>query len=267
MTLNSNISEACKQKQMLKVIIGIDNFDISDIMRKVKAAHVGGATYIDISANCRIIDEVKFVAPSLPVCVSSIDVNELVSCYDSGADMLELGNFDTFYARGISFSSQQILDLTNELLSRIPDASICATIPHTLSLIKQLDLAKRLEQMGVDMIQTEGISSRYEVYDKLSNSIKKASASLSSTAMLSDYLTIPVTCSSGINSLNAPLAISYGASGVGIGSFLHHFDHSLDLSHEIFRIMKSIKNNYNMDESIYSSYFELDRPYVRNLIH
>nr|SCW22937.1 Hypothetical protein ycf23 [Nemalion sp. H.1444] len=262
MTLHSSISKACEQKQMLKVIIGIDNFNVSNVMHKVKAAHVGGATYIDISANLQIIDEVKAVVPSLPVCVSSIDIDELVSCYDAGADMLELGNFDIFYDRGISFSPQQILDLASKLLIRIPDASICATIPHKLSLVQQIDLAKTLESIGVDMIQTEGISSKYKICDKLSNSIKRSSASLCSTAVLSTYLTIPIVCSSGINSLSAPLAMLYGASGIGVGSFFDHFDRTLFLSHEIARIMKSIEHSCNIDNSIGSSYFKLDSPYL-----
>nr|YP_009314480.1 Hypothetical protein ycf23 [Liagoropsis maxima]SCW22734.1 Hypothetical protein ycf23 [Liagoropsis maxima] len=252
MVLNNIIYKACKQKRALKSIIGIGNFKLADIVPKLKASEVAGATYVDIAASEQIVYELKNIT-SLPLCVSSIDIDELVSCYHAGADMLEVGNFDIFYNQDINFSQKQIIDLTKELISKVPNASICVTIPHKLKMMEQLALGQRLEKLGVDMIQTEGISSKLNSNIGLCGSMQSASATLSSTAILSTYLNIPIICSSGMNSLNAPIAISCGASAVGVGSFFNNFTSLLDLSKEINSMVYSMENTQYLHYAIEDS--------------
>jgi hypothetical protein len=120
------------------------------------------------------------------------------------------------------------------------------TIPHTLELKEQISLAQKLEALGIDMIQTEGISSKIQSNSRLINSLNNASASLSSTYVLAKFTNIPIISSSSINPLSAPIAISYGASGVGIGSFLSNFHYPLDMSLVIRSIIQSMNDNLDL---------------------
>lgn len=241
MPLHPKLDAAFQKSQVLKVIIGLSNFNLLDTIKKVQAAELGNATYIDIAANVDILQEVRQIS-SLPICVSSIDIEELVLCYKAGADIIEIGNFDVFYEKGIAFSENQVLEMTKELITKTPGSTICVTIPHTLNFSTQIRLAQQLEHLGVDLIQTEGISTKANSFNYLDQSICNASAALSGTYVFSKYVSIPIISSSGINSLTAPMAISYGASGVGIGSFLNTFSNSKELSSNIQSIVSSLND-------------------------
>lgn len=241
MALHPLIYKACLNRQAFKVILGLNNFNLKDIIAKVKAAEVGGATYIDVAANPILVREICQIS-SLPVCVSSIDVDNLNECFQAGAHMIEIGNFDIFYERGIQFSFRQIVDLALEVMEKIPEAPICVTVPHHLDLKHQIELATFLERMGVSMIQTEGVGSKCYQKSYLLDSLKSASSALSSTLAITSSVNVPVIAASGINSLTAPIAISYGASGIGIASFLDTFPDSLELSNQIYAIVNSVNH-------------------------
>lgn len=243
MALHYQIKEACNNKKILKVIIGLDNFNLEDTVCKVQSAERAGATYVDIAANVQILKEIKCIT-SIPVCVSSINIDELIACSAEGADILEVGNFDIFYAKGLRFSKNQVFNLAKDLRTKLPEACICVTIPHKLSLDEQISLAKQLEDIRIDLIQTEGYSSQnYHSDNNLVHTISNASASLSSTYAFSKYISIPIISSSGMNPLTAPIAISYGASGVGIGSFFNSSSSSFLRSKNIGSVVYSIHNS------------------------
>lgn len=243
------------------MILGLGNFNLREIMKAVQAAEIGGATYIDIAANVEILKEIKAIS-TLPICVSSIDIDELCCCFRAGADILEIGNFDIFYAKGISFSKKQVFDLTSELKYKAPNASICVTIPHTLPLEEQITLAQQVEGLGIDLLQTEGISSHIYLNNDLLNSVENASIALSSTAVFAQYVKIPIISASGINPLTAPIAISYGASGIGIGSFFCSFSNTLALARNITAIMSSLSSSVSTDYDICDFVFSYTRPVV-----
>nr|YP_010988356.1 hypothetical protein UYM82_pgp023 [Rhodochorton tenue]WOK79552.1 hypothetical protein [Rhodochorton tenue] len=249
MALHYKIKEACKKKQILKIIIGLDNFNLSDTVTKVQAAERAGATYVDIAANVEILQEIQAIS-SLPVCVSSIDIEELFNCSKAGADMLEIGNFDIFYSKGITFSKTQVFNLARDLKNKLPQASICVTIPHKLSLQNQIILAKMLEDLGIDLIQTEGCSSQRYTNNHLVNSISNASSALSSTYVFAKYIKTPIISSSGIHPLTAPMAISYGASGIGIGSFFNSCSSPLLRSKNIGSLVYSMQNSLSLNYEI-----------------
>lgn len=249
MALHPKIDQALKKRQVLKVILGLSNFNVKNIIRKVQAAEIGGATYIDIAANPEIIKEVRKIS-QIPICVSSIDIDELYKCFIEGADILEIGNFDIFYGKNISFTSQQIIDLTKELLSRAPDASICVTVPHSLNINEQILLAKQLQNLGIDMIQTEGISSKLSSTNHLFDSIYHASAALSSTYIFGKYTDLPIISSSGLNTLTTPVALAYGASGVGIGSFFDSANTILDMTIRIQNVIQAMYSYHSIDSQL-----------------
>nr|YP_009315706.1 Hypothetical protein ycf23 [Trichogloeopsis pedicellata]SCW24364.1 Hypothetical protein ycf23 [Trichogloeopsis pedicellata] len=255
--LNDVLGKAYEDKQVLKTIIGIDNFNILNSLQKIRAAEVGGSTYIDLAANVDLLLAVRSLV-SLPLCVSSICIQELHDCYDAGANILEIGNFDVFYRKNIYLTGQQIFNTSKELRLRCPNALVSVTIPHTLTFSNQLSLAKSLQDLGVDMIQTEGFSSKLINTSNMANALKYASAALCSTLTFADALSIPVISSSGITPLTAPMAISFGACGVGIGSFFNTCQSSLDLSKQISEIIYSLKTESGTSKCMYNASIKKD---------
>ncbi|KAJ0017363.1 hypothetical protein Pint_10015 [Pistacia integerrima] len=51
---------------------------------------------------------------------------------------VEIGNYDSFYEKGIVFSPEQILNLTMETKRILPSVTLSVTVPHTLSLPDQV---------------------------------------------------------------------------------------------------------------------------------
>jgi len=51
MTVHLKLAQALTQKNALKVISGLNNFDQPQVTAVVKAAEAGGATFVDIAAN------------------------------------------------------------------------------------------------------------------------------------------------------------------------------------------------------------------------
>ena len=85
--------QALEEKRAVKVIAGIDNFDIENIKKVVSSAETAHATAVDICAREDIIKEIRSMT-DLPLFVSSIVPSELVKAVDLGADAIELGNFE-----------------------------------------------------------------------------------------------------------------------------------------------------------------------------
>lgn len=225
--LNKKLSSAFKLKSVIKVITGLNNVNLQHIIQITKASEIAGADYIDTIANPKVVRILKSLT-KLPICVSSIDPLELYNCILAGADLVEIGNFDIFYKKNILFSSSQILELAIQTRALIKHKDISVTIPSTLNLRSQVYLAKQLQIIGVNIIQTEGFadySSRNIIpiinnylSENILTSIYFSSISLFSTYVISKSVDIPVVSSSGINNLSSTMAFFYGASGIGIGS-------------------------------------------------
>jgi hypothetical protein len=164
-------------------------------------------------------------AGNLPVCVSSIKPIDFVAAVKAGADMVEIGNFDGFYDKGIKFTSEDIISMTKETRRLLPDIPLSVTIPHTLPLSEQVTLARQLEECGADIIQTEGKMSVHSANMGVLELIEKAAPTIASAYALSRAVSIPVMCASGLTDVTAPLAIAAGARGIGIGSMVNKLPH------------------------------------------
>jgi hypothetical protein len=205
----------------LKVISGLKNFDDSSVKNVVKAAKLGGASHVDIACSPDLVRIVRKHVGNMPIIVSSIVPKEFVDAVNAGADMIELGNFDAFYEQGLKFTAADVITMTKEARSLLPDIPISVTIPHTLSLVEQIDLAKSLEKCGVDILQTEGKMSVHSSSMGIQELIETAAPTIASAYALSRAVSIPVLCASGLTDVTAPLAIAAGARGVGIGSMIN----------------------------------------------
>eukprot|EP01038_Epipyxis_sp_PR26KG_P013801 gene13801-18511_t len=222
-----------------KVISGITNFDQINVKNVAIAANEGGASHIDIACDANLVKMVKSVC-SLPVCVSSITPIDFVAAVKAGADMVEIGNFDGFYEQGKKFSAEDIVSMTLETRKLLPNIALSVTIPHTLSLSEQVELAKVLEMSGADIIQTEGKVSVNPSSMGVQELIEKAAPTLASAFAISRAVNIPVMCASGLTDVTAPLALAAGARGVGVGSMIHKLSNAQQMVMAVSAISNSI---------------------------
>src|SRR5574344_1189512 len=88
-----SFKNALSEKRAVKIIAGINNFDMDRVKNVVMAATQANASAIDISAKPEIISMARSLT-DLPLFVSSIVPEELASAISMGADAIELGNFD-----------------------------------------------------------------------------------------------------------------------------------------------------------------------------
>jgi putative N-acetylmannosamine-6-phosphate epimerase len=217
-----SFKRALAEKRAVKIIAGIDNFDAESVKKVVVAASNSGASAVDICAREDIIREVRSMT-DMPIFVSSVVPSELARAVELGADGLEVGNFDTLYKEGRSFSAQEVLDIVKETKSLIGDSDIffCVTVPGEISTAEQIELAHHLEEMGIDLIQTEG---HYHANSEMTGAralMDRAELTISNTIELCRNVEIPVMTATGINPTTAPFAFAAGASAIGCGSCIN----------------------------------------------
>ncbi|MDJ0676374.1 MAG: DUF561 domain-containing protein [Calothrix sp. MO_167.B42] len=223
MTMHPALISAFNNRQVLKVISGLNNFDPQSVAATINAAHHGGATFVDIAAKPSLVKLAKSLT-NLPICVSAVEPEKFLPVVAAGADLIEIGNFDSFYAQGRKFEADEVLALTEQTRALLPDTCLSVTVPHILTLDQQVQLAEQLVQAGADIIQTEGGTSSQPTHSGTLGLIEKASPTLAAAYEISRAVSIPVLCASGISSVTAPLAIAAGAAGVGVGSAINQLN-------------------------------------------
>ncbi|HEY9824038.1 MAG TPA: DUF561 domain-containing protein [Stenomitos sp.] len=223
MMMQSSLQSAFASRNALKIISGLHNFDAARVAAVVHAATQGGATFVDIAADAELIRMAK-AQTDLPICVSAVDPDALVMAVEAGADLVEIGNFDSFYQQGITFSAQDVLRLTQQTRRVLPGVTLSVTVPHTLELDRQVQLALDLVQAGADIIQTEGGTSSQPAHPGTWGLMEKAAPTLAAAYEISRAVSVPVLCASGLSSVTAPLAIAAGAAGIGVGSAVNQLN-------------------------------------------
>ncbi|KAK1382068.1 hypothetical protein POM88_019803 [Heracleum sosnowskyi] len=227
-------------KKAIKIISGLQNFDRENVASVVTAADKGGATHVDIACDPDLV-KLATTLTSLPICVSSVDPAAFPAAIEAGAVMVEIGNYDSFYEAGVTFSPEQILNLTRETKRILPSVALSVTVPHTLSLPDQIKLAEQLEQEGVDVIQTEGGKYSSPTKSGVLGLIEKATPTLAAAYSISRAVKIPVMCSSGLSAVTAPMAITAGAAGVGVGSAINKLNDVIAMIAEVRSIANSLE--------------------------
>nr|YP_009392434.1 hypothetical protein [Caloglossa monosticha]ARW60996.1 hypothetical protein [Caloglossa monosticha] len=243
----SKFLNSLKLKKVVKIISGLNTLNIRKVYQILKSAEIAKANYIDTAANTKIVATLKNLT-NLPLCVSSIDPLELYNCSIMGAEILEIGNFDIFYKSRFNLSSFDILKLAIETRRLVQNKCICVTIPHALNFYQQIVLAKKLEKLGINFLQTEGLSYSHQKnllknyrYDIISESVRKSALTLSSTYFLSSLVNIPVITSSKINYISSLTSILCGACGIGIKSAIYDKKTIYEMSCCIEEILYIIK--------------------------
>ncbi|MBW3042899.1 DUF561 domain-containing protein [Prochlorococcus marinus] len=247
-TLPVSLQKSIQHRSLLKVISGLSNFNPESVFRISKAAGLGGADLLDIACEPELV-ELAVEASNLPVCVSSVEPKLFPEAVKAGASIIEIGNFDSFYPDGRFFSAEEVLSLAVESRRLLPEVVLSVTVPHVLPLDSQAQLALDLVDKGVDLVQTEGGTSSHPISPGTLGLIEKASPTLAATfaitaALNSNHSDVPVICASGLSEVTVPMAISVGASGVGIGSAVNKLNSQLAM----IATVKSLRQALNSFE-------------------
>lgn len=248
MTIHPQLRKAFAKKNALKIISGLNNFDSGRVATIVKAAEAGGATFVDIAANAALIRDIRQLT-SLPICVSAVEPELFVNAMQAGADLIEIGNFDSFYAQGRRFEALEVLELTKKTRSLLPEVTLSVTVPHILTLDQQVQLAEELVKAGADIIQTEGGTSSKPSHPGVLGLIEKATPTLAAAHSIARAVDVPVLCASGLSAVTAPMAIAAGASGVGVGSAINQLDNEIAMVAAVRSLVEALNvkvtaNNY-----------------------
>ena len=169
--------------------------------------------------------------------MSSIIPKQIFKCIEKGIEIIEIGNFDAFYSQSMHFNLQDIKNISKQIKTNYPKVTICTTLPYTLSVKEQVELAKFLEFIGIDLIQTEGTINNKSINTRTNLKLQKVNSTLLTTYNLSKLVNIPIIAASGICKNNAKSALLYGASGVGIKTAVSN---EKGLENKI-KLIKSIK--------------------------
>lgn len=236
-----NFKRDLNERKAIKIIAGIDNFDINSVKNVVSAAQMGGASAVDICYDENIINMVKEMT-TLPVFVSSINPNELANAVRLGADAIEIGNFDALYKKGIRISANEVLDIVNETKRLLSGEKtfICVTIPGHIDISEQISLAMKLEELEIDLIQTEGAATVIPSKAGARGLLQTAEVSISNTIELIRNTSIPVMTASGITTTTAPLAFASGASAIGVGSCVNKLNSTIAMVAVVKSLVESV---------------------------
>lgn len=237
--MHPHLQSAVAQRRAVKIISGLNNFDIAHVTAVVKAAEQGGATFVDIAADPGLIRAVR-QSIQLPICVSAVEPEKFVEAVAAGADLIEIGNFDSFYAQGRQFSAREVLELTAQTRALLPTIPLSVTVPHILELDQQVQLAQDLVKAGATLIQTEGGTSSDPSHSGTLGLMEKAAPTLAAAYEISRSVDIPVLCASGLSNVTAPLAIAAGASGIGVGSAVNRLNDPLAMVAAVRSLVESL---------------------------
>ncbi len=245
--LPQKIQEELSCKTLLKVISGLSNFETQSVKKISEAAFVGGADLVDIACKPELVESAIEIS-SLPICVSSVEPKLFINSVKAGATLIEIGNYDSFYDKGITFSEEKILNLTKETKDLLPNIPLSVTVPHTMPIDKQVDLAIKLVFEGADIIQTEGGKSSNPYSLGIQGLFEKSVPTLAATyAIFKEFekqsISIPIMSASGLSEVTCPLASSCGASAVGVGSIVNKLDDLISMIAVVRGLKESLKNS------------------------
>tara|TARA_Y100001968_G_scaffold333874_1_gene400398 strand:- start:13447 stop:14211 length:765 start_codon:yes stop_codon:yes gene_type:complete len=241
---SQSLQESFHDRSLLKVISGLTNFDALSVKKIAISAALGGADLLDIACDPELVHLIR-QHTDCPICVSSIEPELFLGAVEAGASVVEIGNFDSFYAQGRVFTAAEVIDMTKRAKSLVPTTPLSVTVPHILPLDEQSSLAVDLINAGADIIQTEGGKSATPTSSGVLGLIQKAAPTLAAVHAISQSfkqadLRAPILCASGLSSVTAPMAIAAGASGIGVGSIVNRLDNELAMVAEVKTIKESL---------------------------
>ena len=232
--------KALDAKKAVKVIAGIDNFDGQRVRNVVIAAQKGGAHAVDIAADAGLIRMAK-EACELPIFVSSTSPEMLAMAVREGADAIEIGNFDALYRKGLRIGADEVLAMVKETRELVgEEVFLSVTIPGHIDVDEQVELARALEVMNVDLIQSEGACVANVNNDGARGMMEKVNVSIANTMEIVNVCSIPVMTASGITPMTASMPFAAGASAIGVGSCVNKLSSALEMTATVMSIMEKV---------------------------
>ncbi len=243
-----------RERRAVKIIAGIDNYNVESVKNVSKAAQLGLASAVDVAASEEIIRAAK-QNTKLPVFVSSVEPFKLAKAIQWGADAIEIGNFDALYKQGLEFGADDVYEITLETLSLTPNGIFtCVTVPGNINVEEQVELARKLELLGIDLIQTEGTKAgAIEKAKSAQEFLNLAKTTISNTMEIARHIGIPIMSASGVNSDTAPLAFAAGASAVGVGSAVNKQETQIAMINEVRKIVGAIAYRDTFKKDLYEA--------------
>ncbi|MDP6194045.1 MAG: DUF561 domain-containing protein, partial [Prochlorococcaceae cyanobacterium ETNP18_MAG_1] len=206
------------------------------------------ADLIDVACDPELVQLAIRESGGVPVCVSAVEPELFPAAVAAGAVMVEIGNFDAFYAQGRIFDAAEVLALTRRTRELLPEVVLSVTVPHVLPMDQQEQLAMDLVAAGADLIQTEGGMSAKPFSAGSLGLIEKAAPTLAAahsiaSALQAADLSVPVLCASGLSAVTVPMAIAAGASGVGVGSAVNRLNDELAMVAVVRGLREALGSN------------------------
>ena len=223
MPLPTSLQAPLASRRCLKIIAGLTTVDAEQVRRVCTAAVAGGAEMVDIAAVPDLVRLARTCGVGT-VCVSAVEPERFPAAVAAGADLVEIGNFDAFYAQGLDFTAAQVLALTRRTRRLLPQTPLSVTVPHRLLLAEQQELAEQLVVAGADLIQTEGGTSAHPHSPGVQGLVEKAAPTLAAAHAVSRAVSVPVMCASGLSAVTVPMALAAGAAAVGVGSVVNRLN-------------------------------------------
>lgn len=236
MNLRQTLHAALTERRLLKVIAGITNFDHLNVLAIARAAKAGGAQAVDVAADPALVAEVK-AETGLMVFVSSTEPAKLAACAGV-ADVLELGNFDAMYRDGVHPTAAQILGWAREIKASAGETPVCVTVSGYLTIDEQRALAVDLQDLGIDILQTEGQVGPES--DDTFKALAGAISALGNTAEIRKVTTLPLLLAGGFNALSAPFAIAAGADALGVGKAVSRHADEAAMTNEVRSLVEAL---------------------------
>lgn len=243
--------QAMNERRALKVIAGMSNVDIERVRMILLSAIQSKATAVDVSANEEILSMatnlISEMNSDITLFASSLLPMELATAVNKyHVSAIELGNFDSLYRQGLTITSERVLDLVRETLSLIENREevlFSVTIPGSLEISEQISLARELENLHLDLIQTEGYISEDIKMEGIRGLINRAELTISNTLELSQNIELPIMTASNINTTTAQFAFAAGASVIACGSCINKLDSELSMRAVISNLMEIANRN------------------------
>lgn len=240
-----------REKRAVKVISGINNYDLENVGKICRAAQRGKASAVDIACSKEVYNVAR-KNTKLPIFVSSVHPFELLQAAQWGADAIEVGNFDALYKKGETYSANEVYNIVLETMALVSkyDTFICATVPGCIDIEEQIELAKKFEILGINLIQTEGIKKVTNTTNSSLQLVNYAKASIANTMELYKNTALPIMTASGITAQTAPLAYAAGADAVGVGSAVNKLDTEVAMCATIMSIVSSVSYRNSINKEI-----------------
>lgn len=216
--------------------------DLENIKKVATAAQAGMASSVCVDARKETVNVAK-ENTRLPIFVASHNPFKLLEGMKAGASGIVIGNYNKLYEQNVLLTVDDIYEITVEAmnLTKKFNPFVSVTIPGYMDSKDQVKLAKKLEIIGVDLLQTEG-SQRFQSR-AIKGSINSAKISIGNTMELVDSVNLPIMTTSGLTEDSVPLAFSAGARGVGVGSCINKMDTQIGMTTMVRNIVGSIAFN------------------------